>query len=187
MKKFEQYSDQIARLYPPEKATTEDGQKILTQSITFQVTDDCNLACTYCYQGHKGKNKMSFETAKKFFDLVLSGDKGFKSYINPEKSPGLVVDFIGGEPLLEVELIDQICTYIMDTLIKLNHPWAMKTMFSICSNGVLYRDEKVQAFLRKWAHRILLLMVIRSFMIHAEFSQTADLVMILLLMLLQIG
>lgn len=37
---------------------------------------------------------MSFETAKKFFDLVVSGEKGFKSYINPEKSPGLVVDFI---------------------------------------------------------------------------------------------
>lgn len=30
----------------------------------------------------------------------------------------------------------------------------MKTMFSICSNGVLYRDEKVQAFLRKWANRL---------------------------------
>lgn len=112
------------------------------------------VACLYCYQGHKGKNRMSFETAKKFFDLVVSGEKGFKSYINPEKSPGLVVDFIGGEPFLEIELIDQICTYIMDKLIELDHPWAMKTMFSICSNGVLYRDEKVQAFLRKWANRL---------------------------------
>ena len=66
----------------------------------------------------------------------------------------MVVDFIGGEPFLEIELIDQICTYIMDKLIELDHPWAMKTMFSICSNGVLYRDEKVQAFLRKWANRL---------------------------------
>ena len=154
MKRTEQYSDQIARLYPSKKVKTDDGQRILTQSITFQVTDDCNLACLYCYQGHKGKNRMSFETAKKFFDLVVSGEKGFKSYINPEKSPGLVVDFIGGEPFLEIELIDQICTYIMDKLIELDHPWAMKTMFSICSNGVLYRDEKVQAFLRKWANRL---------------------------------
>ena len=112
------------------------------------------IAVHNCYQGHKGKNRMSFETAKKFFDLVVSGEKGFKSYINPEKSPGLVVDFIGGEPFLEIELIDQICTYIMDKLIELDHPWAMKTMFSICSNGVLYRDEKVQAFLRKWANRL---------------------------------
>ena len=45
MRKHEQYSDQIARLYPPKKPKTEDGQRILTQNITFQVTDDCNLAC----------------------------------------------------------------------------------------------------------------------------------------------
>lgn len=154
MRKYEQYSDQIARLYPPEKPKTEDGQRILTQSVTFQVTDDCNLACKYCYQTCRNKHRMSFETAKKFADLIISGDKGFAKYINPEKSPGLVVDFIGGEPFLEIELIDQICTYIMDRLIELNHPWAMKTKFSICSNGVLYRDEKVQAFLRKWANRL---------------------------------
>lgn len=125
-----------------------------TETHTYIANNFAVHNCSYCYQGHKGKNRMSFETAKKFFDLVVSGEKGFKSYINPEKSPGLVVDFIGGEPFLEIELIDQICTYIMDKLIELDHPWAMKTMFSICSNGVLYRDEKVQAFLRKWANRL---------------------------------
>ena len=41
MKRTEQYSDQIARLYPSKKVKTDDGQRILTQSITFQVTDDC--------------------------------------------------------------------------------------------------------------------------------------------------
>lgn len=174
MKRTEQYSDQIARLYPSKKVKTDDGQRILTQSITFQVTDDCNLACLYCYQGHKGKNRMSFETAKKFFDLVVSGEKGFKSYINPEKSPGLVVDFIGGEPFLEIELIDQICTYIMDKLIELDHPWAMKTMFSICSM-VFYTETK------KYKHFFvsgpidylsqLLLMGIKNYMIPVEFFQ----------------
>lgn len=154
MRKHEQYSDQIARLYPPEKPETDDGQRILTQSVTFQVTDDCNLACKYCYQTCRNKRSMSFETAKKFADLIISGDKGFSKYINPEKSPGLVVDFIGGEPFLEIELIDQICTYIMDRLIELDHPWAMKTKFSICSNGTLYREPKVQDFLRKWANRL---------------------------------
>ena len=112
MRKHEQYSDQIARLYPPEKPETDDGQRILTQSVTFQVTDDCNLACKYCYQTCRNKRSMSFETAKKFADLIISGDKGFSKYINPEKSPGLIVDFIGGEPFLEIELIDQICRYM---------------------------------------------------------------------------
>ena len=37
-------------------------------NITFQVTDSCNLACTYCYQHNKGTRMMSFETAKKFID-----------------------------------------------------------------------------------------------------------------------
>lgn len=156
MKHFESYIDQLARLYPDlHRVNDPDNKdKILTQCVTFQVTDDCNLSCSYCYQVCKGKRRMSFETAKTFVDLLISEDKGFANYVNPQKSPGLVVDFIGGEPFLEIELIDQICTYMMDRLIELNHPWATKLMFSICSNGVLYRDEKVQAFLRKWEKRL---------------------------------
>ena len=153
MKKFEQYCDKVSRLYPELHHIDYDG-RVLSQSVTFQVTDDCNLACTYCYQTHKGKRRMAFETAKKFVDMIISGEKGMYEYINPIKSPGLVVDFIGGEPFMEIELIDQICTYLMDRLIELQHPWAMRTMFSICSNGVLYRDEKVQKFLSKWANRL---------------------------------
>lgn len=153
MRKFEQYSDRLSRLYP-ELHNPKEGERILSQCVTFQVTDDCNLACNYCYQIHKGKRRMTFETAKQFFDLILSGEKGFHDYINPEKSPGLIIDFIGGEPFLEIELIDKICTYVMDQLIEKQHPWAMRTMFSICSNGVLYNDPKVQEFLSKWAGRL---------------------------------
>lgn len=120
---------------------------------TYVANDILTKNC-YCYQTHKGKRRMSFETAKKFVDMIISGEKGMYEYINPIKSPGLVVDFIGGEPFMEIELIDQICTYLMDRLIELQHPWAMRTMFSICSNGVLYRDEKVQKFLSKWANRL---------------------------------
>ena len=131
MKRFEQYSDKLARLYPELHGIDENGEKKLTQTVTFQVTDNCNLACTYCYQIHKGKRRMSFETAKKFIDLLLFGKKGMSGYINPVRSPGLVVDFIGGEPFLEIELIDQICTYLIDKMIELNHPWLERTMFSI--------------------------------------------------------
>lgn len=154
MKRFEQYSDKLARLYPELHGIDENGEKKLTQTVTFQVTDNCNLACTYCYQIHKGKRRMSFETAKKFIDLLLSGKKGMSGYINPVRSPGLVVDFIGGEPFLEIELIDQICTYLIDRMIELDHPWLERTMFSICSNGILYETPEVQAFLSKWARRL---------------------------------
>lgn len=149
MKKMEQFQDMIARLYP-EKSNAND----LTQTVTFQVTDDCNLACTYCYQIRKGKRSMKFDTAKRFVDLLLSGEKGLSEYINPEKSPGIVIEYIGGEPFLEIDLIDQICDYFVGRLIELEHPWATMYMFSICSNGVLYFEPKVQRFLQKWKNHL---------------------------------
>lgn len=155
MKEFEQYTDKLARLYPElHRPSMDKTQKTLTQTVTFQVTDACNMACSYCYQIHKGHREMSFETAKAFVDLIISGDKGLSGYVNPERSPGIIFDFIGGEPFLGIDLIDQICTYTMDQLIEKQHPWATKIMFSICSNGLLYFDERVQKFLNKWKNRL---------------------------------
>lgn len=154
-RRFEQYSDMIARLYPELSVVSNNndgtGKKVLSRTVTFQVTDNCNLACKYCYQINKGKRKMSFEVAKKFVDLLLSGEKGFSDYVNPEISPALIIEFIGGEPFMEVELIDQICDYFFKEAIRLDHPWAMRHCISICSNGVLYTDPRVQRFL--WKHR----------------------------------
>lgn len=147
--RHEQYQDMIARLYPE-----LSGKGKLSQVVTFQVTDSCNLSCTYCYQVHKGTRKMKFETAKKYVDLILSGEKGFKDYINPEISPAVVVEFIGGEPFLEIELIDQICDYFVERLISMEHPWAARYIFSICSNGTLYFQPEVQRFLCKWKNKL---------------------------------
>lgn len=154
MRKFEQYQDMIARLFP-EYNKSESG-RVLSRSVTFQVTDDCNLACKYCYQINKGKRKMSLETAKKFVDLLLSGEKGTSDYINTEISPAIIFEFIGGEPFLAIELIEQICDYIEEQLIEQMHPWATKHMFSLCSNGVLYFDERVQRFLQKYRNKLAL-------------------------------
>ena len=52
MKKSPQFQDYIANMYN----TTS-----LSKTVTFQVTDACNLACKYCYQINKGTRKMSFE------------------------------------------------------------------------------------------------------------------------------
>lgn len=155
-KEMEQFQDKIARLFPLKNVydyTPDDLSSRLTRTITFQVTDACNLACSYCYQINKKTRKMSFETAKKFFEVVLDPVKN-GGYIDPKQSPGLIVEFIGGEPFLEVDLIDKVTDYILSRLIELNHPWATKLMFSICSNGVLYRSEKVQKYLFKNKSRI---------------------------------
>lgn len=144
-RRFEQYPDMISRLFPEKFSDSKN----LTRTVTFQVTDACNLACSYCYQIKKGTKRMSFEIAKKFIDLLLTGEKGMKEYINPDISPAVVLDFIGGEPLLEVELMDKIVNYFRTKAIELEHPWV--NMFSICisSNGTLYFDEKVKQFLEK--------------------------------------
>lgn len=102
MKRTEQYTEQLSRLYP-ELHQADEKERILTQTVTFQVTDDCNLACTYCYQIKKGKRKMSLETAEKMIDLLLTGEKGMKEYIILA-NPRLIIDFIGGEPLLEAKI-----------------------------------------------------------------------------------
>lgn len=160
-KKNLQFQDWIAQMYPEDinTDTSADGRlddkkvlKSLTRTVTFQVTDACNLACKYCYQINKGHREMPFETAKLFVDKLLSGEDGFKEYLG--NSPGIILEFIGGEPFLEVDLIDKIVDYFRTQTIKLNHPWAEKFCISICSNGVLYRDPKVQKFLQKNCHNI---------------------------------
>ena len=145
------YADWMARVYPELKTCQNEDLPYnnYSRAITFQVTDACNLACTYCYQINKGKRRMSFETAKKVIDKVLIGADGFKDYLDPETVPSIILDFIGGEPFLEIELIDKIVDYFKLKTIELNHPWADRFMVSICSNGVLYKDPRVQKFLLK--------------------------------------
>lgn len=154
-RKFEQYQDLIARLFPDlMKEGAEGREKYLTRTLTFQVTDACNLACSYCYQINKGTRRMKFETAKKVIDQLLTGDKNMKSYIDPETSPAIIIEFIGGEPFLEVELIEKICDYFIHKMLEMDHPWLTKYMISICSNGVLYDDPRVQRFLHKYRNNI---------------------------------
>lgn len=114
-----------------------------SQQITFIVTADCNLRCKYCYISHKsGGNKMNFETAKKFIDYIFT-DQSIK------KQEAVVLDFIGGEPLLEVDLIDKICDYFKVEAFKRNSSWYWNYRINTCTNGVNYSSEKVQEFIKK--------------------------------------
>lgn len=114
-----------------------------SKSITFCVTEDCNLACKYCYMtGKNSKTKMSFETAKAAVDYILSNREEF-----PE--PSVAWDFIGGEPFIEIELIDKICDYIKEQMYNLNHPWFNSYRFSFSTNGLLYHTDKVQQYINK--------------------------------------
>lgn len=115
------------------------------KNITFIVTKDCQLACKYCYLvGKNSKEKMSFDTAKSAVDYILSRED------DPNFSYESVVwDFIGGEPFLEVELIDKICDYIKERTYVLGHHWFNSYRFSLSTNGLNYSSPKVQHFIEK--------------------------------------
>lgn len=151
----EDYNTQLERLQYlfPDKYPVGQGSKILC-NVTIQVTEDCNLRCSYCYQIAKTKKKLKFETAKKFIDILLDPDQSKNKYINTYDTSFVVLDFIGGEPLLEIDLITDICRYFTKRVIELNHPWRVGYMFSIGTNGVLYFDPKVQAFIDEFKGRV---------------------------------
>lgn len=109
--------------------------------ITFVVTEDCNLACKYCYvTGKNDSSAMSFEVAKKAVDYALE---------NFKDQPGVIWDFMGGEPLLEIELIDKICDYIKKKMYLQDHHWFNNYSINITTNGLLYSEPKVQEFIKK--------------------------------------
>ena len=156
----EQFQDWASRVYPelhqisnPNSLANKD--RIMARNVTWQVTDACNLACTYCYQINKGVRRMSEEVAYKFVDMLLDEDKT-GDYVNPHNSPFIILEFIGGEPFLEVELIDKTLAYWQKRTMELNHPWATRYMVSICSNGVLYRTDEVQRFIQKHRNHLSL-------------------------------
>lgn len=111
--------------------------------ITFIVTKDCQLACKYCYLvGKNSSERMSWNVAKQAIDYILSHESEF-----PEES--VVWDFIGGEPFLEVDLIEKICDYLKKKMFARNHHWFNSYRFSFSTNGINYGSEKVQRFIEK--------------------------------------
>lgn len=85
---------------------------------------------------------MSWSTAKQAVDYILWNKDKF-----PEKS--VVFDFIGGEPFLEIELIDKICDYIKSQMFILGHHWFNSYRFSFSTNGINYDSIGVQNFIKK--------------------------------------
>lgn len=125
------------------KNRNEQWRSGTSKNITFIVTKDCQLACKYCYLvGKNSKERMSWEMAKQAVDYILCHESDFK-----EES--VIWDFIGGEPFLEIDLIDRICDYIKKEMYVRNHHWFDSYRFSFSTNGINYHDSKVQRFIEK--------------------------------------
>ena len=131
--------------------------KVKCRNITFQVTDDCCLKCSYCYQTHKGHAMMTKEIAKQIIDLLfrLYDEDKEDAFIN-HHTYGLVLDFIGGEPFMNIEVIDYAISYFIEKCTIKNHIWLTNFRVSMSSNGVLYFKPEVQDFLNKYKQFISL-------------------------------
>lgn len=144
-KELPSFQDMIAELYPDPDCP--DCHAVIP--ITFQVTEACNLACTYCYQIHKTPHSMSLETAKKAIDVLLADN----DYISP-RPKACTIEFIGGEPLLEIQLMRDIYEYFLMRTHELKHPWFKMHRVSICSNGTLYFEPEFQKLLADYGNAI---------------------------------
>lgn len=113
------------------------------KSITFIVTKDCQLACKYCYLvGKNSKERMSFEIAKQAIDYLLDEKRNFQE-------DGVIWDFIGGEPFLEIDLIEKICNYAKLEMYRRNHKWFNNYRFNFSTNGLNYHESRIQKFIEE--------------------------------------
>ena len=125
------------------KDSMELWQHGVAKNITFIVTKDCQLACKYCYLvGKNSKERMPFEIAKQAVDYILT-------HSDVSNTDSVVWDFIGGEPFLEIKLIDKICDYIKTQMFRLNHHWFNSYRLNFTTNGINYHTENVQSFIEK--------------------------------------
>lgn len=121
-------------------------------TITFVVTENCNLNCTYCYEKHKTCSKMSEQVAKDAVDFIFS-DK-MSPYFNLDEVGGFIVEFIGGEPWLAPNIVDLVATRFKEKAFESNHLWLQNSMFNMTTNGTLYFTKPVQKVLKKHMNKM---------------------------------
>lgn len=145
---YEAISNLSSYEYRLEDHEEEDVYNIETESHTYIAN---RIVVHNCYQLNKTNMRMDFNTAKKFIDELLADHYG---YINRYNSPAIIIEFIGGEPLLEINLTRKIYEYFLDRCYELNHPWFTFHRLSICSNGLQYFDQDVQSFFKDYSQNI---------------------------------
>lgn len=109
-----------------------DSRKPVVKALCLHIAHDCNLKCKYCFaeEGeYKGKRSlMSIEVGKKAIDFLLE---------NSGSRRNLEVDFFGGEPLMNFDVVKQVVEYGRQEEKKYDKVFR----FTITTNGVLLNDE----------------------------------------------
>lgn len=103
------------------------------KAMCLHISHDCNMSCMYCFASGgdfntKEKLLMSFDTAKTAVDLLINNSANHRN---------LEVDFFGGEPLMNFEVVRQTVEYAESLEEKFNK----KFRFTITTNAMLLNDE----------------------------------------------
>lgn len=116
----------------------------LFTSVCLNLTDDCNLACKYCFVQQK-PNYMTLDTAKQAIEFLVSN---YNKKVSPNKSK-IDVTFFGGEPTLQWnQIIVPLVTYVEEKYPNL-------FLFSITTNGTLLNKERIDFLKEHNIHPLL--------------------------------
>lgn len=109
------------------------NKKSVVKALCLHIAHDCNLRCKYCFAGtgeyHGKRGMMSAETGKKAIDFVIANSGSRKN---------IEIDYFGGEPLMNFEVVKEITDYAKEEGKK--HGKIFR--FTITTNGILLDEEK---------------------------------------------
>ena len=133
-------------IYQPFIEEFKDKRQTVVKALCLHIAHDCNLACKYCFaeegEYHGRRAMMSFEVGKKALDFLVA---------NSGSRVNLEVDFFGGEPLMNWDVVKQLVEYGR-SLEESNHK---KFRFTLTTNGVLLNDE-IMEYLNKEMSNVVL-------------------------------
>ncbi len=116
------------------------------KSMCLHIAHDCNLRCKYCFASTgdfgTGRKLMPFETGKAAIDFLLEKSVGREN---------LDVDFFGGEPLMNFEVVKEIVAYARSK----EKEYGKHFDFTITTNGMLLNDENID-FINQEMHNVVL-------------------------------
>ena len=118
----------------------------VVKALCLHVAHACNLACEYCFAGqgrYQGKDAlMSFEVGRQAFDFLIA---------NSGTRRNLEVDFFGGEPTLNLDVVKRLVAYAREV----EGPAGKNFRFTFTTNGVAL-DEETMAFLNREMSNVVL-------------------------------
>ncbi len=111
------------------------NRETVVKALCLHIAHDCNLACKYCFAGegeyHGHRALMSLDVGKKALDFLVK---------NSGNRVNLEVDFFGGEPLMNWQVVKDLVAYGR----SLEEPNHKKFRFTLTTNGVLLDDEVLE-------------------------------------------